>query len=189
MYLLESKAALCGTNICLRRDEYINNTAIATQRAAESRTSAPVDPDEVWRQTVFEPNAKNCIYGVGGFLASTLRTSVFAPQDTSASVTNVVPAGEEDAVDVREQVLLCNQNIHDMAWQLQESEERQKAMHVELSRRLELRDPDVEALKQHMIEELRLMQEARRQMRVTGEHMRAGASSVASGESSSVEAA
>ncbi|MED6209741.1 hypothetical protein PIB30_057655 [Stylosanthes scabra] len=80
-------------------------------------------------------------------------------------------------------------NIHDMARQLQESEERQKAMGDELSRRPELHDADVEALKQKMREELRLMQEARRQMGVTDDHMRAGASSVAGGGSSSATAA
>ncbi|MED6122881.1 hypothetical protein PIB30_044040 [Stylosanthes scabra] len=69
-------------------NEYIDNTAIATQRAAESGTSTA---------------------------ESTLRTSVFATQDTSASVTSAVPCGEEDTVDLREQVLLLNQNIHDMA--------------------------------------------------------------------------
>ncbi|MED6165448.1 hypothetical protein PIB30_099627 [Stylosanthes scabra] len=53
-------------------DEYIDNTAIATQQAVESKTSTPVDPDEVWRQTVSKPDAKNRIYGVGGFLVSTL---------------------------------------------------------------------------------------------------------------------
>ncbi|MED6209689.1 hypothetical protein PIB30_057165 [Stylosanthes scabra] len=58
-------------------NEYINNIAITTQRAAEFRTSAPMDPDEVWLQTVSEPDAKNHIYDVGGFLASTLRTFVF----------------------------------------------------------------------------------------------------------------
>ncbi|MED6192109.1 hypothetical protein PIB30_006935 [Stylosanthes scabra] len=125
-------------------DEYINNIAIVTQQAAESRSTAPVDPDEVWRQTVSEPDAKNRIYDLGGFLVSTLRTS--------------------------------------------ESEERQKALHDELSRRPKLRDPDVEALKQQMREKLRLMQEAQRQMGVTGEHMRAGASFIGGGGSSSAVA-
>ncbi|MED6129990.1 hypothetical protein PIB30_113551, partial [Stylosanthes scabra] len=157
--------------------------------AAESGTSTPVDPDEVWRRTVSEPDAKNRIYGVGGFLASTLRTSVFATQDTSPSVTSAFPHGEEDTVDLREQVLLFNQNIHDMARQLQESEERQRAMRDELNRRPGLHDEDIEALKQQMREELRLMQEARRQMGLTGEHMRAGASSAAGGGSSSTTAA
>ncbi|MED6108171.1 hypothetical protein PIB30_020944 [Stylosanthes scabra] len=170
-------------------DEYIDNTAIATQRAAESRTSTLVDPDEVWRQTVSEPDAKNRIYGVGGFLASTLKTSVFAPQDTSGTVTSDVPSSKDDTVDLQEQVLLLNQNIHDMARQLQESEERQKAMSDELRRRPGLNDEDIEKLEQQMREELRLMQEARRQMGLTGEHMRAGASSAVGGSSSSATAA
>ncbi|MED6174546.1 hypothetical protein PIB30_070071 [Stylosanthes scabra] len=157
--------------------------------AAESGTSAPVDPDEVWRQTVSKPDAKNCINGIGGFLASTLRTSIFAPQDTSASVTSVVPAGQEDAVDLREQLHLLNQNIYDITRQLHDSEERQKAMDNELSQRPELRFTDVEALKQQLREELQLIQEAQRQMGVTGEHMCADASSVAGGGSSSAAAA
>ncbi|MED6164068.1 hypothetical protein PIB30_086171, partial [Stylosanthes scabra] len=95
----------------------------------------------------------------------------------------------EDTVDLREQVLLLNQNIHDMARQLQESEEQQRAMRDELNRRPGLHDEDIEALKQQMREELRLMQEARRQMGLTGEHMRASASSAAGGGSSSTAAA
>ncbi|MED6136575.1 hypothetical protein PIB30_057326 [Stylosanthes scabra] len=40
-------------------------------------------------------------------------------------------------------------------------------------------ETDVEALKEQLREELRLMEEHRRQMGVTGEHMRAGSSSTA----------
>ncbi|MED6127881.1 hypothetical protein PIB30_092304 [Stylosanthes scabra] len=101
--------------------------------AAESGTNAEVDPDQVWRQTVSEPSQKNRVFGIGGFLASTLRTSVFAPQASSVSLTSPAPAGPEDAVDLREQVQLLNPNIQDMARQLHESEE-----HDELSRRAEM---------------------------------------------------
>ncbi|MED6222067.1 hypothetical protein PIB30_060876 [Stylosanthes scabra] len=77
-------------------------------------------------------------------------------------------------------VQLLNQNIQDMARQLHESEERIQALHDELSRRPEVHDADVEALKEQLREELRLMQEHRRQMGVTGENkMRAGSSSAA----------
>ncbi|MED6128113.1 hypothetical protein PIB30_094569 [Stylosanthes scabra] len=146
-------------------DEFTNNTTVATQQAAESGTNAEVDPDLVWRQTVSEPSQKNCVFGIGGFLASTLRTSVFAPQSSSVSLTSPAPAGPEEAVDLREQ--------------LHESEERIQALHDELTRRPEVHDADVEALKEQLREELRLMQEHRRQMGVTGEQMRAGSSSAA----------
>ncbi|MED6142363.1 hypothetical protein PIB30_112883, partial [Stylosanthes scabra] len=66
-----------------------------------------------------------------------------------------------------------------MARQLHESEMRIQALHDELSRRPEVHDADVEALKEQLREELRLMQEHRRQMGVTGEQMRAGSSSTA----------
>ncbi|MED6128999.1 hypothetical protein PIB30_103460, partial [Stylosanthes scabra] len=45
------------------------------------------------------------------------------------------PPSQEEAVDLREQVHLLNQNIQDMARQLHESEERIQALHDELSRR------------------------------------------------------
>ncbi|MED6209690.1 hypothetical protein PIB30_057166 [Stylosanthes scabra] len=96
------------------------------------------------------------------------------------------------SLSARKTWLTCESRFlshHDMTRKLQEVEERQKAMQDELSRRLELCDPDVEALKQQMREELRLMQEARWQMGVTGEHMRAGGSSVAGDDSFSVAAA
>ncbi|MED6139903.1 hypothetical protein PIB30_088327 [Stylosanthes scabra] len=146
-------------------DDFTNNTTVATQQAAESGTNATVDPDQVWRQTVSEPSEKNRVFGIGGFLASTLRTSVFAPQASSVSLTSPAPAGPEEAVDLREQ--------------LHESEERIQALHDELSRRPEVHDADVEALKEQLREELRLMQEHRRQMGVTGEQMRGGSSSAA----------
>ncbi|MED6113866.1 hypothetical protein PIB30_074843 [Stylosanthes scabra] len=157
-------------------DDFTNNTAIATQQAAESRTDATVDPDQVWRQTISELNEKNRVFGIGGFLASTLRTSVFAPQAFSVSLTSPAPAGQEEAVDLQEQVHL---NIQDMARQLHVSEERIQALHDELSRRPGVRDADVEALKEQLREELRLMQEHRRQMGMTGEQIRAGSSSAA----------
>ncbi|MED6203037.1 hypothetical protein PIB30_111631, partial [Stylosanthes scabra] len=160
-------------------DEFTSNTTVATQQAAESGTNAEVDPDQVWRQTVSEPSQKNRVFGIGGFLASTLRTSVFAPQASSVSLTSPAPAGPEEAVDLREQVQLLNQNIQDMARQLHESEMRIHALHEELSRRPEVHDADVEALKEQLREELRLMQEHRRQMGVIGEQMRAGSSSAA----------
>ncbi|MED6177328.1 hypothetical protein PIB30_097178 [Stylosanthes scabra] len=151
------------------KDDFTNNTTVATQQAAESRTNAEVDPDQVWRQTISEPSQKNRVFGIGGFLASTLIISVFAPQASSVSLTSPAPAGLEDAVDLREQVQLLNQNIQDMARQLHESEERIQALHDELSRR-------PETLNEQLREELRLMQEHRRQMGVTGEQMRAGSS-------------
>ncbi|MED6141079.1 hypothetical protein PIB30_099792 [Stylosanthes scabra] len=160
-------------------DEFTNNTIVATQQAAESGTNAEVDLDLVWRQTVSEPSQKNRVFGIGGFLASTLRTSVFAPQSSSVSLTSPAPAGPEEAVDLREQVQLLNQNIQDMARQLHESEERIQALHDELTRRPEVHDADVEALKEQLRVELRLMQEHRRQIGVTGEQMRAGSSSAA----------
>ncbi|MED6225747.1 hypothetical protein PIB30_096685 [Stylosanthes scabra] len=98
-------------------------------------------------------------------------------QASSVSLTSLAPAGPEEAVDLREQLQLLNQNIQDMARQLHESEERIQALHDELSRRLEVHDADVEALKEQLREELRLMQEHRRQMGVTGEQMRVGSSS------------
>ncbi|MED6208394.1 hypothetical protein PIB30_044584 [Stylosanthes scabra] len=139
-------------------DDFTNNTTIATQQAAESGTNATVDPDQVWRQTVFERSEKNHVFGIGGFLASTLRTSVFTPQASSVSLTSPPPTCPEEAVDLREQVQLLNQKIQDTARQLHESKERIQALHDELSRRPE---------------------EHRRQMGVTGEHMRAGSSSAA----------
>ncbi|MED6202363.1 hypothetical protein PIB30_104595 [Stylosanthes scabra] len=92
-------------------------------------------------------------------------TSIFAPQASSVSLTSPAPTGPEDAVDLREQ--------------LHESEERIQALHDELSRRPEVHDADVEALKEQLREELQLMQEHRRQMGVTSEQMRAGSSSAA----------
>ncbi|MED6178853.1 hypothetical protein PIB30_111436 [Stylosanthes scabra] len=100
-------------------------------------------------------------------------------QASSVSLTSPAPAGPEEAVDLREQVQLLNQNIQDMARQLHEPEMRIQALHDELSRRPEVHDADVEALKEQLREELRLMQEHRRQMGVTGEQMRAGSSSAA----------
>ncbi|MED6199538.1 hypothetical protein PIB30_076873 [Stylosanthes scabra] len=162
-----------------KMDEFTNNTTVATQQAAESGTNAEVDPDLVWRQTVSEPSQKNRVFGIGGFLTSILRTSVFALQSSSVSLTSPAPAGPEEAVDLREQVQLLNQNIQDMARQLHESEERIQALHDELTRRPEVHDADVEALKEQLREELWLMQEHRRQMGVTGEQMRVGSSSAA----------
>ncbi|MED6151647.1 hypothetical protein PIB30_084456 [Stylosanthes scabra] len=159
-------------------DDFTNNTTIATQQAAESETDATVDPDQVWRQTVSEQSEKNRIFGIGGFLASTLRTSVFAPQASSVSFTSPAPTGQEEVVDLREQVHLLNQNIQDMARQLHESEERIQTLQDELSRRPGVCDVEVEALKEQLREELRLMQEHRRQMGVTDEQMREGSSSV-----------
>ncbi|MED6225688.1 hypothetical protein PIB30_096056 [Stylosanthes scabra] len=107
-----------------KMDDFTNNTTVATQQVAESGTNAEMDPDQVWRQTVSEPSEKNRVFGIGGFLASTLRISVFAPQASSVSLTSPAPVGPEEAVDLREQVQLLNQNIQDMARQLHESEER-----------------------------------------------------------------
>ncbi|MED6188314.1 hypothetical protein PIB30_084792 [Stylosanthes scabra] len=160
-------------------DDFTNNTTVATQQAAESGTNATVDPDHVWRKTVSEPSEKNRIFGIGGFLASTLRTSVFAPQASFVSLTSPAPASQEEAVNLREQVHLLNQNIQDMARQLHESEEGIQALHDELSRRAGVHDADVKALKDQLREELRLMQEHRRQMGVTGKQMHAGSSSAA----------
>ncbi|MED6148585.1 hypothetical protein PIB30_054503 [Stylosanthes scabra] len=84
-------------------DDFTNNTTVATQQAAKSGTNATVDPDQVWRQTVSEPSEKNRVFGIGGFLASTLRTFVFAPHAFSVSLTSPAPAGQEKAVDLREQ--------------------------------------------------------------------------------------
>ncbi|MED6188747.1 hypothetical protein PIB30_088881 [Stylosanthes scabra] len=77
-------------------DEYTINTAIATKWVAKFGSSALVDPEEVLCQTVSEPNAKNRIYGVGGFLVSTLKTSVFATQASSISATSAAPVGQEE---------------------------------------------------------------------------------------------
>ncbi|MED6213663.1 hypothetical protein PIB30_095453, partial [Stylosanthes scabra] len=63
--------------------------------------------------------------------------------------------------------------------QAAESGTNAEALHDELSRRPEVHDAEVEALKEQLREELRLMQEHRRQMGVTGEQMRAGSSSAA----------
>ncbi|MED6221256.1 hypothetical protein PIB30_052662 [Stylosanthes scabra] len=142
-----------------------------------SGTDATVDLNQVWRQTVSELSEKNRIFGIGGFLVSTLRTSVFAPQASFVPLTSPAPAGQENAVYIREQVHLLNQNIQDMARQLHESEERIQTLHDELSRRPGVRDAEVEALKEQLREELRLMQEHRRQMGVTGEQMHAGSPS------------
>ncbi|MED6109255.1 hypothetical protein PIB30_031694 [Stylosanthes scabra] len=128
-------------------NEFTENTAIATQQAAQSGTGATMDPDQVWRQTVSEPSQKNRVFGIGSFLASTLRTSVFAPQASSVSLTSLALVNQEEVVDLREQVQLLNQNIQDMAQQLHESKERIKALHDELNRR-PVRDADVEALKE-----------------------------------------
>ncbi|MED6201777.1 hypothetical protein PIB30_098439 [Stylosanthes scabra] len=65
---------------------------------------------------------------------------------SSVSLTSPAPVGLEDAVDLREQ---------DMARRLHESEERIQALHDELSRRPEVHDADVEALKEQLREELR----------------------------------
>ncbi|MED6149862.1 hypothetical protein PIB30_066694 [Stylosanthes scabra] len=58
---------------------------------------------------------------------------VFAPQASSVSLTSPAPAGPEEAVDLREQVQLLNQNIQDMARQLHESEERIQALMMSLA--------------------------------------------------------
>ncbi|MED6187052.1 hypothetical protein PIB30_072710 [Stylosanthes scabra] len=78
-------------------------------------------------------------------------------QASSVSLTSPAPVGQEEAVDLREQVQLLNQNIQDMARQLHASEERIQALHDELSRRPEVHDANVEALKEQLREELRLM--------------------------------
>ncbi|MED6131660.1 hypothetical protein PIB30_011811 [Stylosanthes scabra] len=122
----------------------------------ESGTAATVHPDQVWCQTVSESDDKNRIFGIGGFLASTPRTTVFAPQASSVSLTSPNPAGQEEAVDLREHAHLLNQNIQDMARQLHEFEERYQTFHDELSQR-----PG----------------EHRRQIDVTGEQMHESASS------------
>ncbi|MED6188748.1 hypothetical protein PIB30_088882 [Stylosanthes scabra] len=76
-----------------------------------------------------------------------------------------------------------------MARQSHESKERYPAMHDELNRRNDAKDADVEELKQHLREELQLIQAIRRQMGATGKHMHVGASSIAGGGSSSSAAA
>ncbi|MED6216946.1 hypothetical protein PIB30_012953 [Stylosanthes scabra] len=68
---------------------------------------------------------------------------------SSVSLTSPASAGQEEAVDLREQP---EARVH---------------------------DADVEASKEQLREELQLMQEHRRQMAVTGKQMRAGASSAA----------
>ncbi|MED6222474.1 hypothetical protein PIB30_064801 [Stylosanthes scabra] len=52
-------------------DEYIDNTANATQQAAEYGTSTPVDPDEVWRRTVSEPDVV-CNYSPPEIIPTTI---------------------------------------------------------------------------------------------------------------------
>ncbi|MED6141002.1 hypothetical protein PIB30_099073, partial [Stylosanthes scabra] len=47
------------------------------QRGYDFASSVAMDPDEVWRETMFEPDANNRVYEVGGFLASTLRFSAY----------------------------------------------------------------------------------------------------------------
>ncbi|MED6197777.1 hypothetical protein PIB30_059842 [Stylosanthes scabra] len=139
------------------------------EKFADKRSS------DIWLNCI-RANDKNRIFSIGGFLASTLRTYVFAPQASSVSFTSPAPASQEEAVDLREQVHLLNQNIQDMARQLHESEERYQALHDELSRRPSVLDPEVEVLKEQLRQELRLIQEHRRQMDVAGEQMHAGAS-------------
>ncbi|MED6154270.1 hypothetical protein PIB30_110689 [Stylosanthes scabra] len=87
--------------------------------------------------------------------------------------THTLKANKEQFANKR------SSDIWDMARQLHESEMRIQALHDELSRWPEVHDADVEALKEQLREELRLMQEHRRQMGVTGEQMRAGSSSAA----------
>ncbi|MED6185724.1 hypothetical protein PIB30_059750 [Stylosanthes scabra] len=88
----------------------------------------------------------------------------------------------EAGEDGNKVVFLVHKLEANMANYSHKSEERLKAMHDELSWRPELRYADIEELKQQPREELRLIQEARRQMGVTGEHMRAGSSSAATAQ-------
>ncbi|MED6167615.1 hypothetical protein PIB30_004426 [Stylosanthes scabra] len=67
--------------------EFSANFEEATQQAQEEgddESTATVDPDIVWRQTLSEPY-KNRVYGAGGFFASSLRRSGYAGSSASAS--------------------------------------------------------------------------------------------------------
>ncbi|MED6182605.1 hypothetical protein PIB30_030085 [Stylosanthes scabra] len=87
-----------------RRTEFSANLEEATQQAQEEgddESTATVDPDIVWRQTLSEPY-KNRVYGAGGFFASSLRRSGYAGSSASASSGHTGPPAPE-VVDLREQ--------------------------------------------------------------------------------------
>ncbi|MED6146419.1 hypothetical protein PIB30_034333 [Stylosanthes scabra] len=100
----------------------------ATQRAEEEgdESAATVDPDIVWRQTLFEPH-KNRVYGAGGFFASSLRRSGYAGSSASASSCHTGPPAPE-VVDLREQVQNLTQSLQSQGDLLQQQIDEVKSL-------------------------------------------------------------
>ncbi|MED6221372.1 hypothetical protein PIB30_053916 [Stylosanthes scabra] len=100
--------------------EYSADLEQATQQAQEEvdEIAATVDPNTVWRQTLFEP-CKNWVYGAGGFFTSSLRRSGYGGSSASASSTHTGPAAPE-VVDLREQIQNLTQSLETQAHMLQQ---------------------------------------------------------------------
>ncbi|QHO22606.1 uncharacterized protein LOC107624285 isoform X2 [Arachis ipaensis] len=83
-----------------------------------------VDPDMVRNEAASVPY-KNRVYGLGSFFADNLSTSTLRHLSSSATSGLV---NHEYIADLREQVLLLTQSLHQQAPQLRESEERFQAI-------------------------------------------------------------
>ncbi|MED6151928.1 hypothetical protein PIB30_087023 [Stylosanthes scabra] len=114
-------------------EKYISDLEALTQEALEhggedgDGTTNPIDPSEVWRHTIGEPNSKNRIYGKGSFFASTLRATLAA----TMSPTTFKPLSVEVENQLREKIRELTQNLDERGRSLKEAEER---IHVLLVR-------------------------------------------------------
>ncbi|MED6184615.1 hypothetical protein PIB30_049126 [Stylosanthes scabra] len=109
-------------------EKYIADLEALTQEALDEHggedgdgTTNPIDPNEVWRRTIGEPNSKNCIYGKGSFF---LRATLAA----TMSPTTFQPFSEEVENQLREKIRELTQNLDERGRSLEEAEERTRVL-------------------------------------------------------------
>ncbi|RYR66677.1 hypothetical protein Ahy_A03g012730 [Arachis hypogaea] len=76
-----------------------------------------IDPNKAWCETVSELY-KNCVYRLGSFFVSGLRTSTLMALSASASTTSL--ADPTKVVDLREEMQKLTQELHQQAQQYEE---------------------------------------------------------------------
>ncbi|MED6199187.1 hypothetical protein PIB30_073546 [Stylosanthes scabra] len=94
-------------------NDNFNVTLSGRKKGAEFASSALVDRDIMWRQTLTEPY-KNRVYRAGGFLVRFIHSFGFEGSTTSATSTLIGPI----EVDFREQVHNVTQSLRDLGQEL-----------------------------------------------------------------------
>ncbi|RYR47591.1 hypothetical protein Ahy_A07g033528 [Arachis hypogaea] len=102
---------------------------------ASGSTASVVDSDAVWRETSSAPY-KNCVYGLGSFFASSLRTSTLR---SSSATTTIRAVNPKKGIDLRLQVQELIRSLHEQAHKLNETRERYQKIFTWVTNTNELR--------------------------------------------------